>query len=181
MHKLMVKKVSIGRGTVIQCSTSACYIKLFIHKTSPYLVENLHIIRIFLFQAKISHTCIEIVCTYSMSQNLFMLLQRNLILVIIHTIFYTVAKSDCLPRKLQISFITSSTVHFHKSHIMRRADGSLNFSGALCFFVKMLQIICGFCRYCKEIILSGNSLVHTRCCKHMTKIINLKIIDIAHS
>ena len=181
MNKLMVKKVSIRRSAIIQGSTSACYIKLFIHKTSPYLVENLHIIRIFLFQAKVSHTCIEIVCTYSMSQNLFMLLQRNLILVIIHTIFYTVAKSDCLPRQLQISFITSSTVHFHKSHIMRWADGSLNFSGALCFFVKMLQIICGFCRYCKEIILSGNSLVHTRCCKHMTEVINLKIIDIAHS
>ena len=49
------------------------------------------------------------------------------------------------------------------------------------FFVKMLQIICGLRRYCKEIILSGNSLVHTRCCKHMTEIINLKIIDIAHS
>ena len=54
---------------------------------------------------------------------------------------YTAYQTD---NQLQISFITSSTVHFHKSHIMRRADGSLNFSGALCFFVKMLQIICGF-------------------------------------
>ena len=47
---------------------------------------------------------------------------------------YTAYQTD---NQLQISFITSSTVHFHKSHIMRRADGSLNFSGALCFFVKI--------------------------------------------
>ena len=100
MNKLMIKKVSIGGGTVIQCSTSACYIKLFIHKASPYFVENLNIIRIFLFQAKIRHTCIEIIGTNCMSKNFLMLLQRNLILVVIQAILYAVTKRNRLLCKL---------------------------------------------------------------------------------
>ena len=64
---------------------------------------------------------------------------------------------------------------------MRGANSSLDFSGALCLFVKMLQIICCSGCNCQEIVLSGNSLVHTCCGKHVTKVINLKIVDIAHS
>ena len=64
---------------------------------------------------------------------------------------------------------------------MRRADCSLYLAGTLCLFVKMLQIICSSGRNCKEIILSCNPLVHTRCSKHVAEVIHFEIINIPHS
>ena len=116
-----------------------------------------------------------------MSKNFLMLLQRNFILIVIQTVLYAVTKRDCLLRKLQITLFASGTIHFHKSHIMRRADCGLYLAGTLCLFVKMLQIICSSSRNCNEIILSGNSLMHTGCCKHMSEVVYLEIVNISHS
>ena len=68
-----------------------------------------------------------------------------------------------LPTTLEPTKNTVSRVAREMNRHVELVDGLVDAFGALCFFVKMLQIICGFCRYCKEIILSGNSLVHTRC------------------
>ena len=181
MNKLMIKKVSIGRSAIIQGSTSAGNIKLFIHKTSPYFVENLNIIRIFLFQTKIRHTCIEIIGTNCMSKNFLMLLQRNLILIVIQTVLYAVTKRDRLFRKLQITLFASGTIHFHKSHIMGRANCSLNLSCAFCLFIQMLQIICCSGCNCKKAVLACNSFMYTGRCKHMSKVVYLEIVNISHS
>ena len=110
-----------------------------------------------------------------------MLFQRDLVLVIVHAVFYTVTKGNGLLRQPQIALFPSGTVHFHQSHVMRGANSRLDFSGAFCLFVKVLQIICRSGCNCQEIVLSGNSLVHTCCGKHVAKIIDLKIVDIAHS
>ena len=181
MNKLMIKKVSIGRSAIIQGSTSAGNIKLFIHKTSPYFVENLNIIRIFLFQTKIRHTCIEIIGTNCMSKNFLMLLQRNFILIVIQAVLYAVTKRDCLLRKLQITLFASGTIHFHKSHIMGRANCSLNLSCAFCLFIQMLQIICCSGCNCKKAVLACNSFMYTGRCKHMSKVVYLEIVNISHS
>ena len=181
MNKLMIKKVSIRRSTIIQGSTSAGNIKLFIHKASPYFVENIDIVRIFLFQAKICYTCIEIIGTNCMSKNFLMLLQRNLILVVIQTVLYAVTKRNRLLCKLQITRFASSTVHFHKSHIVGRADCSLYFSCALCLFIQVFQIICRSGCNCKKAVLTCNSFMYTGRCKHMSEVVYLEIVNISHS
>ena len=96
MHKLMLEKISIGRGAVIQGPASPRHIHLLGHKAFPDLAEHLPQFFVVLLQAQIRHAGIQIVCPHGMSDDFVMLPQGNAVLIVIHALGHGIPQGNGL-------------------------------------------------------------------------------------